>query len=215
VTEKIKGYKGFDKDFKCQGFQYEEGKSYSHTGNIKICSSGFHFCENPMDVLTYYPLLNGTIFCEVEGSGKNEKENDKDSKVCSENITIKAKIDIKTFIGIAVKGLFEFVKIKTTGDYAHSATAGNAAHSATAGNAAHSATAGDYAHSATAGKNTIAASLGYNGQAKSKIGNWIVLSGYESNGDLICVKTVKVDGNKFKEDTFYSLKDGEFIEVKE
>ena len=47
------GYKGFDKDWKCRDFQYEVGKEYE-TEEATLCKKGFHFCENPHDVFTYY-----------------------------------------------------------------------------------------------------------------------------------------------------------------
>lgn len=46
---KINGFKGFDSDFKCRGFQYEPGKTYE-TDEVKICEKGFHFCPSPFDV---------------------------------------------------------------------------------------------------------------------------------------------------------------------
>lgn len=52
--KKIKGYKGFNPDMTCRDFQYEVGKEYE-TGEAKICEAGFHFCENPFDVWSYYP----------------------------------------------------------------------------------------------------------------------------------------------------------------
>ena len=47
----IKGYKGFDKDLQCRGFQYKVGETFEEKGTIKACESGFHFCENPFNVL--------------------------------------------------------------------------------------------------------------------------------------------------------------------
>ena len=65
----IKGYKGFDKDFKCRGFQYEPGKSYE-TKTAKACSTGFHFCEHPLNVFSYYAPA-GSRFAEVDGKKIN------------------------------------------------------------------------------------------------------------------------------------------------
>lgn len=40
----IKGYKGFDKNLQCRGFQYKVGETFEEKGTIKACESGFHFC---------------------------------------------------------------------------------------------------------------------------------------------------------------------------
>lgn len=80
MTSKIKSYKGFNADLTCRGFQYEVGKEYNHTGAVSACNSGFHACENPMDVLGFYPPCddNGRPrrYCEVEQSGNIDRGND-------------------------------------------------------------------------------------------------------------------------------------------
>jgi len=84
--KKLIAYKGFDKNMKCRGFQFEVGKEYKHNGDVKVCNSGFHACINPLDCFSYYDPGN-SIFCEVELSGKIEKHNE-DSKVCAEKIKV-------------------------------------------------------------------------------------------------------------------------------
>ena len=61
-TQLVKGFKGFDKNLKCRDYQFEIGKTFVHNGKVKACSSGFHFCENPIDVLHYYSAGNSR-FC--------------------------------------------------------------------------------------------------------------------------------------------------------
>ena len=104
----------------------------------------------------------------------------------------------------------------TTGDCAHAATTGDWAHAATNGNGAHAATTGNCAHAAASGKESIASALGIEGKAKGALGCWIVCAEWEIKNDgwhIKCVKAAAVDGEKIKADTWYILKDGEFVEA--
>ena len=105
--DKIKSYKGFDKDLKCRGFAYEIGKDYKQDGNIKCCNNGFHACEFPLDVLNYYAPADSR-YCEVEQSGKTDKSGD-DSKVASSKIHIEAEIGLDGIIKAGVKFILDKV----------------------------------------------------------------------------------------------------------
>ena len=108
--KKIKGYKGFNPDLTCRGFQYEVGKEYEEE-NAKSCNSGFHFCENPFDVFGYYAPCGGNgmnRFCEVEGSG--EFDTSESDKIACTKIRIGAEIGLKGIIDAGVKFIMEKVK---------------------------------------------------------------------------------------------------------
>ena len=49
----MKAYKGFNSDMTCRGFQFKEGETYKEE-NAKLCESGFHACEDPIDCFNYY-----------------------------------------------------------------------------------------------------------------------------------------------------------------
>ena len=73
--------KGFDKDLKCRGMQFEVGKIYE-TGasddELECCTDTvIHFCESLRDVHEYYRADGTNRFCEVEPLGKVVKEDDK------------------------------------------------------------------------------------------------------------------------------------------
>ena len=104
----------------------------------------------------------------------------------------------------------------TTGDRAHAATTGDGAHAATTGYGAHAATTGDGAHAEVSGKESIASALGIEGKTKGALGCWIVCAEWENKNEgwhIKCVKAVAVDGDKIKADTWYTLKNGEFVET--
>ena len=91
----IRGYKGFDKDLKCRGFQYEVGKEYECNKAV-ICEEGFHFCEHPLDVLGYY-APSKSRYCKVEASGEIKRSKTGD-KVCCTKIKIVEEIGIDDLI---------------------------------------------------------------------------------------------------------------------
>ena len=75
----MKGYKAFDKDWKCRDFQYKIGETYElpEGQELKICQCGFHFCKNPIDVFGYYPFKDETMIAEVEALGEIQQEGTK------------------------------------------------------------------------------------------------------------------------------------------
>lgn len=74
----MKGYKGFNSDLTCRGFQYEIGKEYEFDGEIEVCNNGFHFCKNIIDVKEYYNITEDDIkLCEIEATGEIKEEEDK------------------------------------------------------------------------------------------------------------------------------------------
>ncbi|MDN7881384.1 DUF7666 domain-containing protein [Burkholderia aenigmatica] len=107
----IQAYKGFDKDLRCRDFQYEVGKTYEHVGPVRACGSGFHACENPLDVWAYYPV-NQSRFCKVTLSGDLSRD-DGDSKVAARRITLDVEIGIPQIITDAVKYLLDLAKEAT------------------------------------------------------------------------------------------------------
>ena len=101
----MKAYKGFDKNMRCRGFQYAEGRTYEEPEAV-LCEKGFHACTAPIDVLNYYAPGNGSIYREVELEGV-QCEQDGDSKVCAKKITIGAELGIAGL----VKAQIEYVKM--------------------------------------------------------------------------------------------------------
>ncbi|MEK7112406.1 MAG: hypothetical protein AAB875_03690, partial [Patescibacteria group bacterium] len=101
----LKGFKGFDRNWKCQDIQFEIGKTYEYEGDIELCSKGFHFCEHPLDVFNYYPP-SSSKFAEIEAKDVSEKR-DSDSKRVAKKISIKTELTIKNLVDAAVKFTFD------------------------------------------------------------------------------------------------------------
>ena len=98
---KIVAYKGFDAALCCRDFQFELNKSFKHKGAVIACESGFHACEYPLNVFSYYPPANSR-YGEVELSGETHKDGD-DTKIAAAEITIKAELKIPELVASAVR----------------------------------------------------------------------------------------------------------------
>ena len=122
-----------------------------------------------------------------------------------------------------------YAQIGSSGDSAQIGSSGNSAQIGSSGNCAQIGSSGDsakigssgyYAQINSTGEDAVIMCAGRRSKAKGKKGSWITLAEWvkdEEKGRYvpICVKTERVDGEKIKEDTYYTLKNGEFVEVEE
>ena len=205
--EVIKTYKGFNKDMTCRDFQYEEGKEYE-TDRAEACECGFHACEYPLDVFSYYPP-GTSVYHEVEQSGELDKS--ESDKVASTKIKIGARIDIAGIVKAAISYIKERITNEKNAEPGKIATAGSSG-AATAGD---SGTATSRGKSAS-GKNGISVARGNGVKVKGGIGAVLVIAEECSDSyDINDWLAVVVDGVNVKADTWYELKYGELIECKE
>ena len=107
----MKGYKGFSPGTTCRGKQYRENTEFTEP-EAKICESGMHFCQNPLDVWNFYPPAdeNGNLneFAEVEAM--DDPQTDDNIKYCSSRLRIGAKLDLPSFIQAGVDFVLEHIK---------------------------------------------------------------------------------------------------------
>ena len=220
MSEKvIKSYKAFNKNMQCRGFQYEVGKEYDMDGEIKCCDRGFHACKSPMEVWDHYDMLSSR-FAEVEQSGKIDEEGNS-TKVCSSHIKIKAELKLADIIKVGVEWLKDITsptKVKT--DIAKNDNGGDYAKIGSSGDYAQIGSSGDSAKIDSTGEDSVIMCAGSSSRAKAKVGSWITLAEWKWNDEKnryvpVCVKAEYVDGNNIKADTWYQLKNGEFVEVTE
>ena len=85
--EEVKGYKVFNPDWTCRGFQYELGKTYEMEANPLCCNRGFHFCKKASDCFNYYSFDSNNKVAEVTALGLINNSSDGD-KSCTNKIRI-------------------------------------------------------------------------------------------------------------------------------
>ena len=224
--------KGFNKDLTCRGKQYAENTVFEEE-TAEICKSGMHFCKNPFEVLNYYPFVNDNAeineFAEVEAL--DECKTDDNEKFTTKKLKIGAKIGIdgliKAFINFtlskakaesAATNIGDCSVATNTGVCSVATNTGNYSVATNTGDYSAATNTGDYSAASVEGKSSFAIATGINSNAKGKLGGYIAVAewGQKDDGEyeLINFKSHKVDGKTIKEDTYYTLKNGKFVEVK-
>ena len=204
MSEKIIAYKAMNQDMTCRGKKYEVGKTYFED-KADCYNKGMHACENPFEVLRYYPMKNNPRFFEVECGGEISKSGQGSKLACTE-LTVKGELNFAGMLKATLDAVFRRVKDKepfSSGDYS---TAGTSGYSSTA------AATGPYCRAKAEGNNSIAVANGYKSKVKGSVGCYLVLTEYDDDGNLLCADLKLVNGISIKADTWYMLKDGLVVE---
>lgn len=196
MSEKIIAYKAMDKNMMCRGEQYEVGKTY-HEDKADCCNAGMYACENPLDVLHYYPLKDGPRFFEVECGGNVDKSRE-DSKLACTELTVKSEMNFAGLVKATVNAVFNRVKGKEPFSSGYYSTA---------------VATGAYCRAKADGKDNVAVANGAHSKARGILGCYLVLTEYDDGGNMLWAKMAKVDGAHIKENVWYTLKNGEFAEA--
>ena len=236
----IDGFKGFNADMTCLGFKFEEGKTYEEDVELKVCNRGFHFCESPFSVLSYRDMLDDECkfipVHHVTALGRCHSDSD---KTATTKIHIGAKLDFKGFIKAGIDFIYEKcikegptdnvnsgddtkigssgygAQIGSSGDDTKIGSSGDLAQIGSSGDGAKIGSSGYLAKIESEGNNAVVAAIGIDSKIKAKKGSWITLAEYGEDLKPVCVRSAQIDGKSLKEDVFYQLKGGEFVEAAE
>ena len=223
----MKGFKGFGPGMVCEPNsehrkEYKENTTYEEEGG-KICGSGvMHFCENPLDVLSFYPPVNDSgelnEYATVEALAPVESDENKE-KSCTKKLHIGVKLSLNELLKAAID--FTWSKVDKSKEQTiifrkQSSNSGNKSVSSNSGNKSVSSNSGDCSVSSVEGKESVAVATGRESKVKGKIGCWIACAEWgfvDGEWHIIDFQSTKVDGKTIKEDVFYILKNGKFEET--
>ncbi|ECM4408840.1 hypothetical protein RU30_25820 [Salmonella enterica subsp. enterica serovar Give] len=216
MTKEIVTFKGFNKNLKCRDFQFAIGETFHHEGKVEACGSGFHACECPFDVFSYYPPAESR-YAETISFGVIDREEGGDTKIASASITIKAELTLPQFIQRGIEWIWSkpdksLEQQIMTGNRSAATNTGNRSAATNTGNRSAATNTGNRSAAEVSGSQSVAASLGIEGKARASEGGAIVLCYRDEDGELIHIRASKVGENGIMPNTWYQLdKDGEFV----
>ncbi|ECB8004129.1 hypothetical protein E1463_23040 [Salmonella enterica subsp. enterica serovar Braenderup] len=175
MTKEIVTFKGFNKDLKCRDFQFEIGKTFHHDGKVEACVSGFHACECPFDVFSYYSPADSR-FAETISFGITNREEDGDTKIASASITIKAELTLPQFIQRGIEWIWSKIDKSLEqqimcGNRSAATNTGDCSAATNTGNRSAATNTGDWSAATNTGNWSAATNTG-NWSAATNTGNW-------------------------------------------
>ncbi|EIU7307183.1 hypothetical protein L6E50_001568 [Salmonella enterica subsp. enterica serovar Kentucky] len=217
MTKEIVTFKGFNKDLTCRDFQFAIGETFHHDGKVEACGSGFHACECPFDVFSYYPPAESR-YAETISFGVIDREEEGDTKIASASITIKSELTLPQFIQRGIEWIWSKIDKSLeqqimTGYQSAATNTGDWSAATNTGYQSAATNTGDLSAAEVSGSQSVAASLGIEGKARASEGGAIVLCYRDEDGELIHIRASKVGENGIMPDIWYQLnEDGEFVE---
>ncbi|HEC6775842.1 TPA: hypothetical protein R3763_001014 [Salmonella enterica subsp. enterica serovar Thompson] len=216
MTKEIVTFKGFNKDLKCRDFQFEIGKTFHHDGKVEACGSGFHACECPFDVFSYYSPADSR-FAETISFGITDREEGGDTKIASASITIKAELTLPQFIQRGIEWIWSKIDKSLEqqimcGNRSAATNTGDWSAATNTGYCSAATNTGNRSAAEVSGSQSVAAAFGIEGKARASEGGAIVLCYRDEDGELIHIRASKVGENGIMPNTWYQLnEDGEFV----
>ncbi|ECP3124223.1 hypothetical protein FZF86_06480 [Salmonella enterica] len=164
MTKEIVTFKGFNKDLKCRGFQFAIGETFHHDGKVEACGSGFHACECPFDVFSYYPPAESR-YAETISFGVIDREEIGDTKIASASITIKAELTLPQFIQRGIEWIWSKIDKSLeqqimTGDQSAATNTGYRSAATNTGNRSAATNTGDQSAATNTGYRSAATNTG-------------------------------------------------------
>ncbi|EDG4246613.1 hypothetical protein GCR99_09370 [Salmonella enterica] len=225
MTKEIVTFKGFNKDLKCRDFQFAIGETFHHDGKVEACGSGFHACECPFDVFSYYPPAESR-YAETISFGITDSEEGGDTKIASSSITIKDELTLPQFIQRGIEWIWSKIDksleqqimcgnrsaATNTGNRSAATNTGSCSAATNTGSCSAATNTGNRSAAEVSGSQSVAAAFGIEGKARASEGGAIVLCYRDEDGELIHIRASKVGENGIMPNTWYQLnEDGEFV----
>ncbi|EDB4760156.1 hypothetical protein A8H08_03980 [Salmonella enterica subsp. enterica serovar Corvallis] len=175
MTKEIVTFKGFNKDLTCRDFQFAIGETFHHDGKVEACGSGFHACECPFDVFSYYPPAESR-YAETISFGVIDREEEGDTKIASASITIKAELTLPQFIQRGIEWIWSKIDKSLeqqimTGNRSAATNTGNWSAATNTGDWSAATNTGDWSAATNTGDWSAATNTG-NRSAATNTGDW-------------------------------------------
>ena len=113
-----------------------------------------------------------------------------------------------------------YAQIGSSGHYAQIGSSGDYAQIGSSGDSAQIGSSGYYAQINSTGEDSVICCAGHECMVKAKQGSWVTLSEWKwdetkKRAVPVMVKTIRIDGKRYKADTWYMLKNKKVVKVQE